>query len=233
VIQYAQPTPAFAGSAVSFCLQSSFGTSTLSCQLGPDGSVWRSLVSLAQSEPPQEIPRLIQRHSLPRLAGTAQPRSADPPVTSRPKGLPPRARPEDSVLITQGVHLCAHREKAGWFCRTPHGTGPSVIVQTSEATLVVGNDLVDPAQQPTSPHGGSWYLHHAMELEQISLPSVATLITCPRAALIFFWTRQSITYILTFVVIPSKNSSQANCRRPSGKQFVEQQYEASQIAFEL
>jgi mannose-6-phosphate isomerase-like protein (cupin superfamily) len=81
--------------------------------------------------------------------------AADPPgYVVWPKGLPPEGSPQ-KVLFEHYSWSLAHREKSGVV--ESHGTRTIVmIVQSGEATLVVGNDIVDAKNtSPTEVHGSS------------------------------------------------------------------------------
>ena len=68
--------------------------------------------------------------------------AADPPgYVVWPKGLPPEGSPQ-KIQFEHHSWSLAHREKSGVV--GSHGTRTIVmIVQSGEATLVVGNDIVD------------------------------------------------------------------------------------------
>jgi mannose-6-phosphate isomerase-like protein (cupin superfamily) len=68
--------------------------------------------------------------------------AADPPgYVVWPKGLPPEGSPQ-KIQFEHHSWSLAHREKSGVV--ESHGTRTIVmIVQSGEATLVVGNDIVD------------------------------------------------------------------------------------------
>jgi hypothetical protein len=81
--------------------------------------------------------------------------AADPPgYVVWPKGLPPKGSPQ-KVQFEHHSWSLAHREKSGIV--ESHGTRTIVmIVQSGEATLVVGNDVVDAKNtSPTEIRGSS------------------------------------------------------------------------------
>lgn len=71
-----------------------------------------------------------------------------------PKGLPPEGSPQ-KIQFEHHSWSLAHREKSGVV--ESHGTRTIVmIVQSGEATLVVGTDIVDPKNtSPTEIRGAS------------------------------------------------------------------------------
>ena len=81
--------------------------------------------------------------------------AADPPgYVVWPKGLPPEGSPQ-KIQFEHHIWSLAHREKSGVV--ESHGTRTIVmIVQSGEATLVVGNDIVDAKNtSPTEVRGSS------------------------------------------------------------------------------
>jgi mannose-6-phosphate isomerase-like protein (cupin superfamily) len=81
--------------------------------------------------------------------------AADPPgYVVWPKGLPPEGSPQ-KIQFEHHSWSLAHREKSGVV--ESHGTRTIVmIVQSGEATLVVGNDIVDAKNtSPTEVRGSS------------------------------------------------------------------------------
>jgi len=81
--------------------------------------------------------------------------AADPPgYVVWPKGLPPEGSPQ-KIQFEHHSWSLAHREKSGMV--ESHGTRTIVmIVQSGEATLVVGNDVVDAKNtSPTEIRGSS------------------------------------------------------------------------------
>lgn len=81
--------------------------------------------------------------------------AADPPgFVVWPKGLPPEGSPQKNQFQHHGWSL-AHREKSGVV--ESHGTRTIVmIVQSGEATLVVGTEIVDAKNtSPTEVRGTS------------------------------------------------------------------------------
>jgi len=81
--------------------------------------------------------------------------AADPPgYIVWPKGLPPEGSPQ-KIQFEHHSWSLAHREKSGVV--ESHGTRTIVmIVQSGEATLVVGNDIVDAKNtSPTEVRGTS------------------------------------------------------------------------------
>jgi len=81
--------------------------------------------------------------------------AADPPgYVVWPKGLPPEGAPQ-KIQFEHHSWSLAHREKSGVV--ESHGTRTIVmIVQSGEATLVVGNDIVDAKNtSPTEVRGTS------------------------------------------------------------------------------
>ncbi|HWW96972.1 MAG TPA: hypothetical protein VNY74_04715 [Edaphobacter sp.] len=81
--------------------------------------------------------------------------AADPPgYVVWPKGLPPEGSPH-KIQFEHHSWSLAHREKSGVV--ESHGTRTIVmIVQSGEATLVVGNDIVDAKNtSPTEVRGSS------------------------------------------------------------------------------
>lgn len=81
--------------------------------------------------------------------------AADPPgYVIWPKGLPPEGSPQ-KIQFEHHSWSLAHREKSGVV--ESHGTRTIVmIVQSGEATLVVGTDIVDPKNtSPTEIRGAS------------------------------------------------------------------------------
>jgi mannose-6-phosphate isomerase-like protein (cupin superfamily) len=81
--------------------------------------------------------------------------AADPPgYVVWPKGLPPDGSPQ-KIQFEHHSWSLAHREKSGDV--ESHGTRTIVmIVQSGEATLVVGNDVVDARKtSPTEVRGTS------------------------------------------------------------------------------
>jgi hypothetical protein len=81
--------------------------------------------------------------------------AADPPgYIVWPKGLPPEGSPQ-KIQFEHHSWSLAHREKSGFV--ESHGTRTIVmIVQSGEATLVVGADIVDAKNtSPTEVRGSS------------------------------------------------------------------------------
>jgi mannose-6-phosphate isomerase-like protein (cupin superfamily) len=97
------------------------------------------------------LPRIILFLSLAVTAAVA----ADPPgYVVWPKGLPPEGSPP-KIQFEHHSWSLAHRDKSGVV--ESHGTRTIVmIVQSGEATLVVGNDIVDAKNtSPTEVRGTS------------------------------------------------------------------------------